>query len=112
MLGSILVSQFQLAAMRRAAIELADRIPFHLYIDEFQNFASGEGSAFEKILSEARKYNVGLTLVHQYTSQVDPKVLNAIIGNVYTKIRSALGWMTRVTCSKPLPAMRLRTCRI
>jgi len=81
LLGSLLVSQFQLAVMRRAALPKEDRAPYFLYVDEFQNFTT---SAFEKILSEARKYKLCLTLAHQYISQLDEKTKNAILANVGT----------------------------
>ena len=74
LLGSMLVSQIQLAAMRRSAIPPEQRVPFTLYVDELQNFMS---SAFEKILSEARKYNLGLVMAHQYITQLEDKVRHA-----------------------------------
>ena len=83
LLGSLLVSQIQLAAMRRAKLPASERVPFYLYIDEFQNFTT---SAFEKILSEARKYALNLTICHQYISQIDEQIRNAILGNVGTII--------------------------
>lgn len=83
LLGSLLVSQFQLAAMRRANLPKDKRHPFFLYVDEFQNFT---GSAFESILSEARKYGLCLSLGHQYISQLDDSIKKAIFGNVGTTI--------------------------
>lgn len=83
LLGSLIVSQIQLAAMRRAKLPASERVPFYLYIDEFQNFPS---SAFERILSEARKYALNLTLAHQYLGQLDERTTQAILGNVGTII--------------------------
>lgn len=83
LLGSLLVSQIQLAIMRRARLPKETREPYYLFVDEFQNFAS---SAFDKILSEAGKYKLSLTLAHQYISQLDDKTRNAILGNVGTII--------------------------
>ena len=91
LLGSLIISQLQMAAMRRAAMPADARVPFTLYVDEFQNYVSDEGSAFEKILSEARKYNLQLVLAHQFTSQINGKVLDAIIGNVHTKVAFSVG---------------------
>lgn len=79
LLGAMLITQIQVAAMNRAFIPEADRVPFYLYVDEFQNFAT---SSFSKILSEARKYKLGLTLANQYITQIDEEVMNAILGNV------------------------------
>ena len=81
LLGSMIITKIQIAAMNRAFQKEADRIPFYMYVDEFQNFATG---SFTKILSEARKYKLGLTLANQYITQIDPDVMNAILGNVGT----------------------------
>ena len=81
LLGSMLITQIQVAAMNRAFQAESDRVPFYLYVDEFQNFAT---SSFTKILSEARKYKLGLTLANQYITQIDENVMGAILGNVGT----------------------------
>ena len=83
LIGCLIVSQLQLAAMRRARLPKEERHPFYLYIDEFQNFTS---SAFEKILSEAGKYMLMLTVCHQYISQLDEQTKDALLGNVGTMI--------------------------
>ncbi|MDQ3802269.1 MAG: type IV secretion system DNA-binding domain-containing protein [Acidobacteriota bacterium] len=86
--GSLIVSQLQLAVMRRAALPKAERTPYYLFVDEFQNFTT---SAFEKILSEAGKYKLSLTLAHQYISQLSEGLRNAILGNVGTLVMFPLG---------------------
>jgi hypothetical protein len=88
LLGSLLVSQFQLAIMRRANIPKEQREYYFLYVDEFQNFTS---SAFDTILSEAGKYKLSLTLAHQYISQLDEKMKHSILGNIGTMIMLPLG---------------------
>lgn len=87
LVGSVLVSQLQLAVMRRAKVTREERAPFMLFVDEFQNFTT---SAFEVILSEARKYQLCLTLAHQYISQLEEKTRHAILGNVGTMILFAI----------------------
>ncbi len=67
LLGMMIVSQIRLAAFRRAKQLEKDRVPHFLYIDEFQNFVT---PAIESILSEARKYKLGLVLAHQYIGQL------------------------------------------
>ncbi len=89
MIGSFLVSKFQIDAMARADMAFKDRKDFYLYIDEFQNFAT---DAFESILSEARKYRLSLIVANQYTSQIQENVRNAIFGNVGTIISFGLGY--------------------
>ena len=69
LLGMIIVSKVYNAAMARAAIPERERKDFYLYVDEFQNFVSG---TFADILSEARKYRLGLIMAHQYIAQLDP----------------------------------------
>lgn len=88
LLGSLITSQIQLSVMRRAHLAKEERIPFFLYVDEFQNFTT---SAFDRILSEARKYRLCLTLAHQYISQLDEKIRNSILGNVGTIVMFPLG---------------------
>jgi hypothetical protein len=65
--GSMIVSQIQQAVWRRAEIPPAQRKPFYLYVDEFQDFRT---STFGKILSQARKFNLGLTLANQHPKQI------------------------------------------
>jgi hypothetical protein len=79
LLGAMLITKMQSAAMNRAHIPEAQRRDFFLYVDEFQNFAT---RAFIKILSEARKYRLNLTVANQYTSQVEEEIQKAIFGNV------------------------------
>ncbi len=94
LLGGLLVTKLQLAAMSRVDIPEEERKDFFLYIDEFQNFAS---KSFVTILSEARKYRLGLILAHQYISQLeeDEKVghsmRNAVFGNVGTIVSFRVG---------------------
>lgn len=83
-LGSFLVTKIQLAAMSRSDIpNIADRRPFYLYVDEFQNFAT---DSFATILSEARKYGLNLTVANQYIGQMTDTVRDAVFGNVGTMI--------------------------
>ncbi len=83
-LGSFLVTKVQLAAMSRSDIDnVADRRPFYLYVDEFQNFAT---DSFSVILSEARKYGLNLTVANQYVAQMTESVRDAVFGNVGTTI--------------------------
>jgi len=79
LLGSLLVTQFQLAALAREAMPEAKRRDCYLYVDEFQNVAT---DAFCSILSEARKYRLNLTLSHQFTTQLRPEVREAVFGNM------------------------------
>ena len=92
LLGAILITQIQLAAMERVRIDPKERKDFYLYVDEFQNFAT---DAFASILSEARKYRLNLVLAHQYVGQLvtdnNTKVRDAIFGNVGTLITFRVG---------------------
>jgi hypothetical protein len=80
-LGAMMVTKIQLAAMGRADMLEQDRRPFYLYVDEFQNFAT---DSFAVILSEARKYGLNLTVANQYISQMSEEVRSAVFGNVGT----------------------------
>jgi len=81
LLGSMVVTQLQQAAMARARLSEEERKDFYLYVDEFQNFAT---SAFANILSEARKYRLCLTMAHQYIAQLSEEIKKTVFGNVGT----------------------------
>lgn len=81
LLGLILVSKMQMAAMRRARVAESQRTDFYLYIDEFQNFTT---DSIATILSEARKYKLNLIMAHQYMPQLKQEIRDAVLGNVGT----------------------------
>ena len=82
--GIATLAKLQLAAYRRVRKQQADRKPFYLYVDEFQNFAT---MSFVQMLSEARKYRLFLTMAEQSTSQQDDqRMVNTILANVGTVI--------------------------
>lgn len=83
-LGTTIITKLQLATMRRAKIPEDDRVPFYLYVDEFQNYATDK---FVEMLSEARKYKLNVIIVEQTTSQNhDRNLTNTILANVTTVI--------------------------
>lgn len=79
LLGLILVTKLQMGAMKRADVPQEKRKDFYLYIDEFQNFTT---DSIATILSEARKYRLNLIIAHQYISQLEEKIRDAVFGNV------------------------------
>ena len=87
-LGLVIIPKLLVAAMSRQEIPEDDRKDFFLYVDEFQNFATPD---FATILSEARKYRLGLTVANQFIGQMDEDVKNAVFGNVGTFISYRLG---------------------
>lgn len=92
LLGAMIVTKLQLAAMSRTDIPETERKDFYLYVDEFQNFAT---DSFATILSEARKYRLNLIVGHQYIAQLEQdkntKVRDAIFGNVGTIVVFRIG---------------------
>lgn len=88
LLGAMMITKIQLAAMSRVDIEEKERRDFYLYIDEFQNFST---ESFANILSEARKYRLNLIMAHQYIEQLDERVKPAVFGNVGTIIVFRVG---------------------
>jgi len=88
LLGGMLITKLQLAAMERVDMPEKDRKDFFLYVDEFQNFAT---ESFANILSEARKYRLDLIMAHQYMEQLDELVMAAVIGNVGSTITFRVG---------------------
>ncbi len=88
LLGAIIVTKIQLAALSRGDIPEWKRRAFYLYVDEIHNFLT---LSFSDILSEARKYGLYLTLTHQYIEQLDERIQAAIFGNVGTLITFRVG---------------------
>jgi hypothetical protein len=91
LIGSLLITKIYLAAMSRAdagPYALEKLPPFYFYVDEFQNFAN---ESFASILSESRKYNLALTVAHQYIEQMEDEVKAAVFGNVGTMITFRVG---------------------
>lgn len=92
LLGAMIITRMQLAAMSRVDTAETKRRDFFLYVDEFQNFAT---ESFANILSEARKYRLSLVLAHQYIGQLvtgdSTSVRDAVFGNVGTIISFRVG---------------------
>ncbi|HEX2897451.1 MAG TPA: type IV secretory system conjugative DNA transfer family protein, partial [candidate division Zixibacteria bacterium] len=84
LIGQLIVSKFQTATMSRADVAKQERKPFYLYLDEFQNFCGVASRSYERILSRARKYKLGLILAHQQTGQLSVELMREIFGNVST----------------------------
>lgn len=93
LLGGMIITKLQMAAMSRVNIPEKERKDFYFYVDEFQNVIS---DSFATILSEARKYRLDLVLAHQYIGQLveteNEKVKDAIFGNVGTIISFQIGY--------------------
>ncbi|PIY72531.1 hypothetical protein COY87_00505 [Candidatus Roizmanbacteria bacterium CG_4_10_14_0_8_um_filter_33_9] len=87
-LGLVIIPKILMSAMSRQEIPEDDRRDFYLYVDEFQNFATPD---FAVILSEARKYHLGLTVANQFIGQMDEEIKNAVFGNVGTMIAFRVG---------------------
>jgi DNA helicase HerA-like ATPase len=88
LLGALLVSRLGFAALSRADIPEGERRDFFVYLDEFPTFTT---LSLASMLSELRKYRVGLVLAHQYLIQIDEQILGAILGNVGTVISFRIG---------------------
>ncbi|KKP43477.1 MAG: hypothetical protein UR46_C0010G0002 [Parcubacteria group bacterium GW2011_GWA1_33_6] len=88
LLGALLITKLQLSAMSRVDTKEEERKDFYVYIDEFQTFAT---ESFANLFSEARKYRLNLIVGHQYISQMDESVRNAIFGNVGTLVAFRVG---------------------
>ncbi len=95
LIGKMISMQIKQSALKRASMESKDRVPFYLYVDEFQNYVS---QSFESILSEARKYKLWLVMAHQYMDQLKQKWLGweidlgkTILGNVGSILSFKIG---------------------
>ncbi len=97
LLGGLILTKLQLAAMSRVNVPEKERKDFFLFVDEFQHFAT---RSFTNVLSEARKYRLGLHLGHQYIAQMEEEVRDAVFGNVGTIVCFRIGaedadWLER-----------------
>jgi len=88
LLGALLVTSIQQAAMTRADIPEIERRDFSLYVDEFQNFTTG---SFASVLSEARKFHLSLIVAHQHLSQLNDETADAVFGNVGSIVSFQVG---------------------
>lgn len=88
MLGLIFISKLQAAVLKRENIPQEKRYLFYLYVDEFQNLVT---DTFASLLSESRKYGLGVHLTNQYFAQLPEKIQNAILGNVGTMVAFEVG---------------------
>lgn len=88
LVGSLFTTSFELAALSRSDIPEDQRKPFYLYIDEVQSFITG---SFANMLSESRKYRLGLILAHQYLEQLDEDIRHSLFGNSGSVISFRLG---------------------
>jgi type IV secretory pathway TraG/TraD family ATPase VirD4 len=96
-LGSFLITIIQATATRRANVPIQLRTPFYLFIDEAHTFIS---ASFGTMLSQVRKFGVGMFLTHQYLDQLEPDTKSAILGNVGTIICFRLGLTDAKTMEK------------
>jgi type IV secretory pathway TraG/TraD family ATPase VirD4 len=88
LLGALLVTKTGLAGLSRADTPEQERRDFFIYLDEFHTFTT---LSVASMLSELRKYGVGMILAHQYITQLDPHVRDAVLGNTGTIITFRLG---------------------
>jgi len=88
LLGSMIITKIQEATMSRVNLPEKERKEFYLYVDEFQHFAT---DSFDQILSEARKFNLSLTIAHQYLGQLNESIRKTVFGNVGTLVSFRVG---------------------
>jgi type IV secretory pathway TraG/TraD family ATPase VirD4 len=88
LLGGLFVTSLGLAAYTRSDVPEEKRRPFFIYIDEFQNFTT---LSIANMLSELRKFRVGMVLAHQYLAQLEPEIRHAVLGNAGTLISFRVG---------------------
>jgi hypothetical protein len=88
MLGLILISKLQAAILKRANLAPSERNPFYLYVDEFQNFTT---DTFISLLSESRKYGLGVHITNQYLAQLPDAIKDSVLGNVGTLVSFEVG---------------------
>ncbi|WP_430408798.1 type IV secretory system conjugative DNA transfer family protein [Kordia sp.] len=88
LLGSLLLTSLSSASFSRINIEESKRIPFYIYLDEFQNYTT---ASLTNMFAELRKFKIGFILAHQYLHQLQTDIKNAVLGNIGTIICFKLG---------------------
>jgi Type IV secretion-system coupling protein DNA-binding domain len=88
LLGALLVTTLNLAALSRSELPEQERRPFYAYLDEFQNFTT---LSVANTVSELRKFGLGLVLANQHLHQLEPDVMHAVLGNAGTLITFRVG---------------------
>jgi hypothetical protein len=88
LLGALLITTVALAAFSRTEVQAAKRRPFFVYLDEFQSFTT---RSLATMTAELRKYGIGVVASHQYLTQVEPEVIDAVLGNAGTIVAFRLG---------------------
>lgn len=106
LLGGLLVTTIGLAAFSRADMPEHERRAHWLYMDEFQSFTT---LSLANMLSELRKYKVGMVLAHQYLHQLDPDIRHAVLGNAATLIAFRLGAQDAAAIAKEFDPVFRRT---
>ncbi|MBI2013100.1 MAG: ATP-binding protein [Candidatus Colwellbacteria bacterium] len=102
MLGLILIAKLQAAVLRRARQESRAREPFYLYLDEFQNFTT---DTFISLLSESRKYGLGVHMTNQYLAQLPQKIQDAVLSSTGTILAFEIGAEDATILSKEFEPM-------
>jgi hypothetical protein len=97
LIGSLITTSIELAALSRANTPEYKRRPFYLYIDEIQSFIT---LSLADMLSESRKFGLSLILTHQYLNQLDEKIQHSIFGNTGTFISFRLGHLDAILMAK------------
>ncbi len=87
-LGSLILNSISIAAFSRIDTPEAARVPFYVYLDEFQNYTT---PTLVNMLSELRKFKLSLIMAHQYMAQLSEEIRDAVLGNVGTLISFRLG---------------------
>jgi hypothetical protein len=100
LLGQLIISKIQLATMSRMDTPAAMRVPFYLYLDEFQTFVGIAENSYATMLSRSRKYKCGLILSHQNTGQLTKHLLDDIFGNVTTFISFSVAYADAMRLSQ------------
>jgi type IV secretory pathway TraG/TraD family ATPase VirD4 len=103
-LGLIILSKLQAGILKRANNDINQRTPFYLYVDEFQNFTT---DTFISMLSESRKYGLGVHVTNQYLAQLPENIKDAVLGNVGTLLSFEVGAEDAEILSKEFKPMEI-----
>ncbi|WP_221067469.1 type IV secretory system conjugative DNA transfer family protein [Methylomagnum ishizawai] len=82
-LGRFFVALIVQATLARAAVPERERTPYHVYIDEAQEYFDRKT---DELLNQGRKFRVGVTLAHQHLNQLDTELRATLKASTSVKL--------------------------
>jgi hypothetical protein len=84
LLSALFMTKIRMAAHSRSDIKREDqRVLFHLYVDEFANYATDD---FARVLAQARKFGLSIVMAHQNFDQISSSLRGIVLGGAQARV--------------------------